>query len=836
MTTAVRAGENVVVADFPVGHGAWSTWLEKELLDPWRAGEWDGPNWLFRGDLFNEATCAWPCRVATCGIGITTRNGFCMTCTAAYRRSAMNKEEFAATHVATAARRAPTRANGCAVTHGAHGCQRAARSRGLCAGHRDEWRRYARQNATAVREEWSRTVARPLSALPDCRVIGCSVASESPSGLCPNHLKQWRKAGEAGGRPETVEEWVGRQTPWLSMADFSLAPLAPLVRREVLHGLQQRDLRGVRVDPGTVRRLVRAWEGVESLLHLDPEKCPVSGFNAASHWRELIAWVKAAFDRFRGIDPGTVTELNLTTAGVTSHLTKSGRRARASATVDLVPIRQPWLRGLLLEWVHAVQPNSSVFRSTLQACTLASTTLSMKPGGGQDPAALRLPDMDAVITAYGDARKPDGTLYSYGIRTALRRYFFGLLDFGRGEGLLDDLSPRFAANAHHTIPRVEEDEDEAAKAIPEFVIQQLDSHLGSFGRDDPRFPRSGLSEDDLAWMLQTAYAVMRDTGRRPREFCGLRLDCLKYDDGEHHLIWDNFKKKRMRRLLPITRQTVEALQAWQRRRRELNVTQASANYLFPAATSDRKYPHMDSGDFSRALRFWVDGLPALDSDVPGDDGGPLPFDRSRIFPYAFRSSFAQRHADAGTDIDVLMDLMDHRSPDVTMTYYKVTMERKRAAVQTLRLHSVDRVGRPAPFSSNLSYESKSVAVPYGNCVEPSNVKAGGKKCPIRFQCAGCGFYRPDPSYLPAIEDHIRALKADRELAEAMDADAFVIRNITDQIEAFQGVIERMNARMEELPAGIQAEVEEASRVLRKVRAGGRTLLPLSVVQGPEAQA
>ncbi|WP_032791644.1 MULTISPECIES: hypothetical protein [Streptomyces] len=70
----------------------------------------------------------------------------------------------------------------------------------------------------------------------------------------------------------------------------------------------------------------------------------------------------------------------------------------------------------------------------------------------------------------------------------------------------------------------------------------------------------------------------------------------------------------------------------------------------------------------------------------------------------------------------------------------------------------------------------------------------------------------------------------------MDADAFVMRNITDQIEAFQGVIGRMNARMEELPAEIQAEVEEASRVLRNVRAGGRTLLPLSVVQRPGAQA
>ena len=64
---------------------------------------------------------------------------------------------------------------------------------------------------------------------------------------------------------------------------------------------------------------------------------------------------------------------------------------------------------------------------------------------------------------------------------------------------------------------------------------------------------------------------------------------------------------------------------------------------------------------------------------------------------------------------------------------------------------------------------RSVAVPFGNCIEPSNVKAGGKACPIRFQCAGCGFYRPDPSYIPAIEEHINSLTADREIASAMNA-------------------------------------------------------------------
>lgn len=65
---------------------------------------------------------------------------------------------------------------------------------------------------------------------------------------------------------------------------------------------------------------------------------------------------------------------------------------------------------------------------------------------------------------------------------------------------------------------------------------------------------------------------------------------------------------------------------------------------------------------------------------------------------------------------------------------------------------------------------------------------------------------------------------------AMGADDFVLRNLADQITAFGGVVERMNARMDQLPDDVRAEIEDTSRVLRKVRAGGeRALLPLTVV-------
>ena len=45
------------------------------------------------------------------------------------------------------------------------------------------------------------------------------------------------------------------------------------------------------------------------------------------------------------------------------------------------------------------------------------------------------------------------------------------------------------------------------------------------------------------------------------------------------------------------------------------------------------------------------------------------YDKSRIVLYAYRHTYAQRHADAGVGIDVLRELMDHRKLDTTKGYY-----------------------------------------------------------------------------------------------------------------------------------------------------------------------
>ncbi|UHJ79492.1 site-specific integrase [Mycobacteroides abscessus subsp. abscessus] len=302
-------------------------------------------------------------------------------------------------------------------------------------------------------------------------------------------------------------------------------------------------------------------------------------------------------------------------------------------------------------------------------------------------------------------------------------------------------------------------------------------------------------------------------------------DCL-LDGVEPELIWDNVKGKRLGRRLPISQQTASAIRDWQQVRADTLIAEAGADYLFPARSRAAPIPYLRTQTVGDALRIWAEWI---NDNVVLPTGETRPLEGVSLYAYAFRHSYAQRHADAGIPVDVLRDLMDHKHISTTMGYYDISLRRKREAVDTIAALTVDRLGARKPSSLG-AYELRSVAVPYGNCTEPSNVKAGGQACPIRFQCSGCGFYRPDPSYIPAIEDHLRALKANRETAQAIDAARFVIDNLSAEIDQFGIVITAMRTQLQALDPADRCRVEDASAVLRKTRAAqGKTLLPLTVV-------
>jgi integrase len=744
----------------------WATWLGEQIDPAWRPGEWDSDRWLFTGHPDNSATGVSRCMTRACSTFVPGQAGLCVSCRREHAVSGMSVEVFANTHV-------PVRVN--------------------------------RSPGTEFQE-------RTKTGAP-CRVPSCDLAVYRSNGLCFYHYsKRLRDCPNAD-----VTQWAQRQRPFLHAQHFSLAPLQPLVRLEMLYALQQRDLEGLILYPALVRRLVKQLETKPSarlMVNVTDDKQLKSSKHFHSFARGVHHVLMGGYNQMQGIE-----------------VVADPPVARA---YDGEGVSQPWLQMLITDWERRTEPAPDRLREAIRAAHVASQALEKRRHGGHDYTSLAFDDMDAIVKAMRNLTYPDGPPYSYSYRRALNGRFFELIEFGRKAGLLDDVPGSFARHRSHFIPCPAVDDDEPGRALPELVIAQLDAQLATIG---DTFQYRGWNRDHIKLMLRTAYIVLRDTGRRPQEICKLKLDCLFESDG-YVSIWDNWKAKRLRRQLPILTQTAEAINHWRDERATMPITGASANYLFPGrrqlSRTGQESLHLTSNDLSNALLRWVRSLDNLNSDVAGLDGKPLPFDRSRIFPYAFRHSYAQRLADAGVAVDVLKDLMDHKSIDTTMGYYKVTLNRKRHAVETMRSLVIDHTGKSAAATSATTYELRSVAVPYGNCIEPSNVKAGGQACPIRFQCAGCGFYRPDPSYLLAIDEHILSLKATREKALAVAADDFVVRNLNDQINAFDRVRTKMREQLREMDAKERQEIEEASTVLRKSRAsqGLPTTLTITPIERP----
>ncbi len=827
MRGAAVGAESLVRLTPRLDREEWVAFLADRLLPvgEWRPGEFDPGAWLFTGDPDNPMTTSTYCRVEACRSVVASRT-MCNPCERALAASGFDKDSFAATYLPRPDRPRARTGEACVVTRDGKRCERRRISNqtGLCQFHSGKWN-LTRHRLGITMDQWCATVARPLPGRPACLVTGCPGDARLDVRLCGPHFRVWRlgQGDLALGRRQGAEEWAANRPLRLRVNQFSLAGLAPAARVEVLYALQQRDGQGQRVDPLGVRGLVRALDGLEVLAEASRaerhRRVGHRGLDAA-YGRFVWRVIDLAFESFRGMshadrDVWDALALDL-------EAPRRGRRPNLS-TIDFTPIAQAWLRDATKHWVATVRPTTGEVRRAVQASTLASIALARRPGGGQRPADLGFTEVTAVYEAIKGACGSDGQLYHSHYRRAIWARLWAVVDLGRASGLLDQLGAGFVRHRSHRIVASESNEEQIGKAVPETVIAQLDAHLDLL---DGARTYGTLSKADSKALFQTAYVVLRDTGRRPGELVSLATDCLEHHDGEWTLVYDNHKKHRLRRRLPITAATASAIGSWQEHRSTLLLPTVATPWLFPAPGESSGPGHLSTNRLGQALRAWVDAIPELHSDLPGPDGAPLAFDRRAIFAYAFRHSYAQRHADAGVGVEILKELMDHRDLKVTQGYYTISLKKKRQAIKIMSRYVTDRTGSPRPATgSAVSYELRSVAVPFGNCIEPSNVKAGGKACPVRFQCAGCGFYRPDPSYLPVIETHINALRADKETAAAMDADDFVVSNLADQATAFGAIAQSMRDRLATLPDDERAEVEAASAVLRKMRAG-RNLIPV----------
>ncbi|MGI8416203.1 MAG: tyrosine-type recombinase/integrase [Nakamurella sp.] len=663
-------------------------------------------------------------------------------------------------------------------------------------------------------------VVNPMTGAYPCATPSCPTVIQTQHSRCAacRRAKARMTASDASFDASYVPQF--RQPGGkLAIHQFTLARHTPLVGSEVLYGLQQRDLAEVCLPPWTVRTLLaKIPSGLPSLLDLDRQQ---TAERLGASQRGLLRWLLAPLDRlntaFTGTDPTDADVWDCALVGLRS--ARDRKYPAVFGTLDFSTIGLVWLREVVKTWARDLRPPVTDVGRTISVARLASRALSARPHAG-DPTRLRLADMGVVIEAVMASTDPRGKAHSHSHRRDELDWWRRLLDYARPAGLMTQVPDGFTLSGHYRVLPVDlQHDEEPGEAIGDHVLAQMDQHLDLLGAGSA-FRNCGWEPADYAAMYQTAYQIQRDTGRRNNEVVSLSADCLQWDGEQPVLIYDNHKARRMGRRLPIHHDTANVIQHWQQRRSTLPLPQESACYLFPApgARNRPSRKHLSKLTYAKKFRDWLAAMPPL-VDVGLDEAGDARIvDKATIKPYGLRHAYAQRHADGGTDVDVLRELMDHRSLETTAGYYQVSFKRKQEAIRLLAPTAIDRHGRSAGFADETVYELSSVAVPFGNCTEPSNVKAGGKHCPIRFQCAGCSYYRPDPSFLPAIAEHITELRADRELATATDAAAWVIGNIDDQLAAFTTVHDRLTTDLQAMPDDTRQAVEDAGRELRKARA------------------
>ncbi|MEV7856438.1 site-specific integrase [Streptomyces sp. NPDC088183] len=738
------------------------------------------------------------CPVPDCDLPSKSR-GLCRTCQDQHRKSGLPLEEFV-----KLPRTAPrVGAGGCRVG----GCERTwinSNRQPLCRSH---WYRY-RQSGGTLMEFLADPAVLALPRLGDCGVLACTRQTVTVVGhrLCHPHGKQLNHLRKADA---DIDEqlWLRTVPSGCSGSEISFRGLADLVVAQLLFGVQHRCRRGAKTDIGGLRALIDRTIRPSLAGRLEDVPVPEANGTAKVLLNRLTAYALRAFKSPEGEYGKDVWDLAV-----------FGHRG----SVEFTDVHQPWLKETAKRWARDYltrvrsRSTSSHARQHMIGLSFLSRSLRARPDQGMDTTVLARADVENYLNRMtfleANGRIAAGTRTSY-VRAARNVLRQGrVMGLTRSDGPMAGLPDDFVIT-RHDVPKPPEPSEEGQDLPPE-VMRQLCAHLDLF-------------EEMTCRELRVAAELMMDTGRRPEEICKLEFHCLNRDrQGKPVLVYNNWKEQRIRRELPIHEPTAQVIREQQERVRLLYPDRPPSKLaLLPSSVMNQLGAKgIDANHFSGMHREWVTAQP----EFRLDDGTAV--DKEEIFPYAYRHSFAQRHADAGVPIEVLSPLMDHDSYQSTRCYYRVKEVRLREAVDKVTTMQFDRHGQRVWGAVTTLLDAErtrlaigSVQVPFGTCSEPSNVAAGGDACPLRFRCMGCDHYSTDIPHLPELAAYLDGLLRQRERLRSMtEADEWARVEATpseEEITRVRRLIRRVTEEVDQLTDAERAEIQQATAMVRKTRQG-----------------
>lgn len=694
--------------------------------------------------------------------------------------------------------------------------------KGLCDTH-EGTRRWRQQDVSAfVDGDAMWAAATPLESFGRCMRLGCEHWAINRKGLCNRCAMDWRSHCKRSGAELDLVAWRAR-TPVARagggrFVDFAAVP--ERVRLELLLGIQDYLTHGRQLSCWTVQAVVGRVDrnGIASLLDLPDQQ------RLDDDYRLVLAAQRAA--RFSAVTVEAEMEKDVWDTRALGFTPLSGKSQRRFLQFD--PIAQPWLREGAKQWAaEKVTKSLSQTGNRLQAIQRLSAALDQRDDRGMAPELLDRSAWRAVLLYFGELEREEAISRKTRRRTLsdIGRFLLEIREWGlTRDGPLRGLPGDFVLRQGDNSPKLNDQDTAADKALPQVVMDQL------------------LDPAALELMKRMYGADLRDllefqawVGRRTSEACNVRADCLVRDnDGSAYLRFDAWKTETVRVRIPIHEHVAELIEGRARIVAERFPMSALPELaLFPRVQCNPlgllAIPQVR---FASAVRGWADALPAL----MGPDGGDFP--RARVFPYAFRHTYAQVRADRGVPVDVLAKLLVHENLKSTQVYYTIPEERLRMANALVVPLTQDRngefVGGSIVVDALLTQKGVGqIPVPMGWCVDEANVKALGQSCDFRHQCLACTKFRTDPSHLDDLRAYLQRLLVDHEriAARLPELEAWARDRVLPsrgEIEALRGLIQRNEEILEGLPDVDRDNVMEAIREIAKQRLMTRAHVPRDV--------
>lgn len=781
----------------------WVAYVESRLDPEWRRTEWHDVTSTFVPDHNNPFTTAYECVEEGCTASTSARRGRCPGCMA---RGGLGK---------SLVRRGGgdlfSPYTSCTVRVGRYECRRQHSGCGLCMHHYRDYADWCTKfGRVDVAGYLRRVVARRLPDVPNCPVAFCGIPVRGiSSGMCVVHYSRWKNRARKNGLSKS--HFIEYEEPELPTFSFSLARCSPLARAEILFVLQQRDKHLKPLVPGVVKSIRDAIGYCSGSLSdlVDADSVSHKKAHLISFLNDARVILRQLRNDFVGLtgfegDVWDPAQLGL-------RVTRGSPKLASWGLIDFRVIRQKWLRELAKAWGSEFVRDVKSIHEGLRGCRLASEALAGRPNG-DTPTKLGLADVTAIVKHINDLQHPDGRPFDRSNRSAAIRGIRKVLEYGRAAGLMEEIPSSFTLTGQHRADGKDSEGIWKDRSLPEEVIKILDQNVDLLGDKDKSFRCWTPALRKI--MIITIYKVLRDTGRRPGEILGLPRNPLVWDPHGQMYSLEYFDNKNDREEgIPIHESTARIILEWIEVRDAMPI---ESEWLFPSTARRRRADteHLTPATVNGIFNRWVAQIGDFPSSAFAADGTLKPFKIEAIVPYAMRHSYAQRHSDADTKPEVLQSLMGHKDLKTTQGYYRVNTKKRQEAVRIVGATMVDIYGSSRPITDYPRYELSSVAIGHGgSCVEPSNVKAGGQRCPARYMCAGCSHYRVDLSQKPQIDEHIVALKANVELARGT-AEPWVLVAMEEEVDAYRRLQKLLRDQQEQLSPEEKVMIDEAKFALR----------------------